>query len=408
MNSKIKIKNFGPIKNGYDQDDGYMSIGKLSVFCGTQGTGKSTLVKLYSTFIWIEKALSRGDIKAEYVEQYNRFVKKYLAYQGINEYVKKETFIHFIGEVFEFIYEYGRLKIHMRAEVSLYQRPQIIYFPAERNLISVIESASGVKAMPGALSSLLEDYNVACRSLSQDLALPVNDAKFHFDKLNKVGSVIGSDYRVRMSEASSGLQSVTPLFVTMCYLSDSVHNGVDIGGNKFSADEKSRIDKRINDILLDDSLDDEMRTTLIKKLSDNKNMRLISIVEEPEQNLYPASQELILYNMIRLSANGDDQLMLTTHSPYILNYLMLSIKAKQVELIVGTNNGNINEIDGIVPASARINGSEVSVYQMDLDGSIRMLEKYDDVPSDDNFLNQLLMSVNTKYSKLVEIQSQYE
>ena len=72
--NKLKVENFGPIKAGYEADDGYLSLNQLSVFCGTQGTGKSTLVKLYSTFVWLEKALMRGEMKASYPVQYSRFV----------------------------------------------------------------------------------------------------------------------------------------------------------------------------------------------------------------------------------------------------------------------------------------------------------------------------------------------
>ena len=59
--SKIKIKNFGPIKEGYLEDDGWLDVKKVTVFIGNQGSGKSTVTKLITTFMWIEKALTRGD-----------------------------------------------------------------------------------------------------------------------------------------------------------------------------------------------------------------------------------------------------------------------------------------------------------------------------------------------------------
>ena len=60
--SKIRIKNFGPIKEGYIENGGWISIDKVTVFIGNQGSGKSTVAKLISTFSWIEKAIYRGDI----------------------------------------------------------------------------------------------------------------------------------------------------------------------------------------------------------------------------------------------------------------------------------------------------------------------------------------------------------
>jgi len=59
--SRIKIRNFGPIKNGFEAYEGWIDIKKVTCFIGNQGSGKSTVAKLISTFTWIEKALVRGD-----------------------------------------------------------------------------------------------------------------------------------------------------------------------------------------------------------------------------------------------------------------------------------------------------------------------------------------------------------
>lgn len=54
---KLKIKNFGPIINGYEnlRTDDFFDASKCSVFIGEQGTGKSTIAKLISTLLWLEK-----------------------------------------------------------------------------------------------------------------------------------------------------------------------------------------------------------------------------------------------------------------------------------------------------------------------------------------------------------------
>ena len=63
--SRIKIKNFGPIREGFVDNDGWMDIEKVTVFIGDQGSGKSTVAKWISTFSWLEKSRHRGDIKVE-------------------------------------------------------------------------------------------------------------------------------------------------------------------------------------------------------------------------------------------------------------------------------------------------------------------------------------------------------
>jgi len=57
---KLRIKNFGPIKNGF-VDDQFMEITDLTMIIGPPGSGKSPSAKVLSTLIWIEKALVRGD-----------------------------------------------------------------------------------------------------------------------------------------------------------------------------------------------------------------------------------------------------------------------------------------------------------------------------------------------------------
>ena len=69
--SKIRIKNFGPIKEGYKESlpngtiNEWMDVKKVTVFIGNQGSGKSTVAKAISTLTWMEKALSRGDVKKD-------------------------------------------------------------------------------------------------------------------------------------------------------------------------------------------------------------------------------------------------------------------------------------------------------------------------------------------------------
>ena len=47
---KLKIQNFGPIKSGFSQNNGFMEIMPVTVVIGNQATGKSTVAKLYSLF----------------------------------------------------------------------------------------------------------------------------------------------------------------------------------------------------------------------------------------------------------------------------------------------------------------------------------------------------------------------
>lgn len=391
---QILVKHFGPIANGYNAQGGFIHLPKVSVFSGPQASGKSTIVKMVSTFAWMEKALVRGDFSREYLTRYNRF-NKICTYQNLQNYFTDDTVLHYKGDAYQFMYSNKRLDIIENIDGG-YQRPQIIYVPAERNLLSVIEQADRVKGLPESLATMLEEYNKACRSIDGDTALPIDGVYFRYDKLNRIAKLSGEGYSVRLSEASSGLQSVTPLYIVLEYLSKKLQdkNGVKTASQR-SLEEKDIIDSRIEELLRDNTLTYDERLLLLRRTADTGNKCLLSIIEEPEQNLFPQSQNAILHYLLRINtAQPNNQLILTTHSPYIIDYLSLHIKA-------GALKKKLSETmrRQFVP----INGDDVSVFECSLDGSIRQLEKYDKMPSDNNLLNNALMESNDLFNSLLEL-----
>src|SRR6266496_1824342 len=110
---KIKIKNFGPIKEGYLENEGWLDIGKVTLFIGNQGSGKSTVAKLISTFTWIEKVLTRGDFSVKYFQRKNK-LKNYLKYHRLDNYFANAerqgiVEIHYKGDSYNLDYEKGNL-----------------------------------------------------------------------------------------------------------------------------------------------------------------------------------------------------------------------------------------------------------------------------------------------------------
>ena len=157
------------------------------------------------------------------------------------------------------------------------------------------------------------------------------------------------------------------------------------------------------ELLKDDTLTPMQRQTLIKQASDVTNKLLLSIVEEPEQNQYPTSQREVLYKLIDLHNGENDQLVITTHSPYIINYLALAIKAYDIARRCPAATA---ELDKVVPQASMIDGAKVAVYQVHEDGTISLLPKYDEMPSDDNLLNNLLEESNEQFNQLLDIEEE--
>jgi AAA15 family ATPase/GTPase len=127
----------------------------------------------------------------------------------------------------------------------------------------------------------------------------------------------------------------------------------------------------------------------------------VNIVEELEQNLYPSSQKSLLYSLLKfVNKNENNQLILTTHSPYIINYLTLSIKAKKVLTRIKEIKYKESKLNKIIPIKSCIDGRQSIIYEISDDGSIAELKNYDNLPSDNNFLNNFLEKTNDDFDKL--------
>jgi len=399
----LLISNFGPINNTKKM---VLEIAPVTVIIGGQGTGKSTIAKLISEFSWLEKALERGDFQRKEIEQYNRFRKNYCAYHGIQNYFRDNTYLRFEGDLYVFEYNNNHLTIQVKRNSVPYSRPQIMYTPAERNLVSAIENADKIKRLPGSLSTLLDEYNRALRSSKDVIQLPLDGFSLNYDKLNKVVWLNGKGFKVRTHEAASGLQSVIPLSVVSNYLMRLVNANQPETIIVDSSEERLRLEKTIRTILQDKSLDDDIRLALLKELNGNvKNRRFINIVEEPEQNLFPISQRNVLYELLRIKNEmPENELIFTTHSPYLINYLSLTIKAAEIQ---ARNKGKkIKELDKLIPENVRLQGKDVVIYETMSDGSISRVKTYDGMPSDDNALNSYLNECNTVFGQLLDIEEE--
>lgn len=413
--SSIRIKNFGPINSGLasHENQGYIKIEKFTIFIGNQGTGKSSVTKLISTLTWIEKALYRGDIKETYVISYNRFVKEYCNYQNLKNYFRNDTEISYRGEIYNFEFKNNKFEVvkhpNNNPDFATYKVPKIMYVPAERNFLSAVDYPDKLKGLPKSLSTFWEEMQKSLQELSGSLILPVGNVKFEYDKSNKISRIVGSNYKIRLSEASSGFQSFVPLFLVSRNLSQSLNKEIDTSKNERSGAEQTRLKAEIEKIVNNNKLSGFLKEAALKLLSDKyRNDAFLNIVEEIEQNLFPSSQKDILFKLIEYTNDTEKSgLILTTHSPYIINYLTLSIKAFDVLSKVYKRNkaDEFNDqINNIVPVKSAVDPQKAVVYEMSDDGSIKILETYKGLPSDENYLNEVLAEGNDLFAKLLEIE----
>ncbi len=77
----------------------------------------------------------KGEYKIDYVtEEFHLFC----AFHQMQNYFRSETELHYKGTAFEMHYINGALNVKAFDNLD-YLRPQIIYVPAERNLLAVLK-----------------------------------------------------------------------------------------------------------------------------------------------------------------------------------------------------------------------------------------------------------------------------
>jgi len=408
---RIRIQNFGPVKEGVTDSQGWIDIKKVTVFIGNQGSGKSTVAKLISTFMWIEKALWRGDYPVKFFERKNKLKNQFLTYHRLENYLKNNgggaSLIEYEGDAFWIKFEGGFLNVEERP-ASNYPLPQIMYVPAERNFISYVKTPKELKFSSESLKEFVSEFDNAKNEMKGSVKLPVNNVDVEYDKLNDTINLKGDGYKVRINEASSGFQSLVPVYLVSQYLANSVKKQSE-SRDQMTSDELSRFRKGAEAIISNDSLTDEQKRIAISVLSSRFNKSsFINIVEEPEQNLFPFSQWNLLASLLEFNnMNSGNTLIMTTHSPYIVNYLTIAVQAHTLQEKIAKlkNNAALEKLGSVIPLKAIVSGEDVMVYELsEKTGTIKKLPDYHGVPTDKNYLNQALKEGNELFDKLLEIE----
>lgn len=412
---RLRVKHFGPIRDGV-KNNGWIELKRVTVFVGNQGSGKSTLAKLYSTFSWIEKALERGDYDKSWFEENDRLTKTFLSYHRLENYVsanqRNKTEIDYEGDAFTIKYVRGQMHI-TKSKAKEYHLPQIMYVPAERNFISYLKNPEELRLYSPSLTEFLAEFNYAKENIKGSLSLPINNADLKYDLLKNTLSISESAYTLELADASSGFQSAVPLHLVSQYLAKRVFEPIAHRQDTMSSKELERFRKETSK-LLTENLTIEQQRALISTLSKQFNKTaFINIVEEPEQNLYPTSQWSVLQSLLEISNQGaNNQLVLTTHSPYVVNYLTIAVQGKQLydNILKKTRDGSlIAKLANVIPLQVLLDADDLAIYQADeKTGSIAKLPMAEGIPSDSNYLNESLREGNDMFDRLLDIEEELE
>lgn len=347
----------------------------------------------------------RNLITEKYLTQHSRFRTKYAKYNGIDGYFNDDTELVFTGFHYKFYYKNGTLTIAERKQDNSFSIAKVMYVPAERCILGSFDHPTELKNLKNLnepISDFLDEYGDAKKENKTGYVMPFGGMGFEYDMLNDIPKLKNDTLDIKLSTASSGYQSSLPLLLVSKYLSDMVNS---LSNSKLTDKEKKDLQKEVEKIVKDDSLTEDVKMALLRNVSSRyRYSHFINIVEEMELNLFPSSQKSVLYELIKDANKLDaNKLVLTTHSPYVINYLTLAIKAWQLKNREGITEELLADIHRIVPEGCDVRDADVAIYQLH-DGMVESLSDYEGLPSDDNFLNIGLESTNASFDALLEIE----
>lgn len=338
----LYIKDFGPLKDVEIND-----FKRFTFFVGESGSGKSTILKVLAMMRHIYKQLNlRSYLKSGNIgKSFDINFNTYLSNGGMTGYVHSGTSLvyrryHGASAVTEIMYTSksgleGTRKSIPLAYLSL---EKIAFLSDQRGAIASLLAHNSDGAVLGFyFRETFLDFMHATEAIKQ-IDMPYLHIRYH-EKKNGAGIrkfFIGNrdsytPYDISFEAASSGIQTTTPLTLTIEYFS------------KYFDIVKSTNQSVVNLLVMNDRLASFRHDMNVGQVT----TRLIHLfIEEPELSLYPRVQRSIVNMLVGKSQSAEVPVTLTiaTHSPYIINHLNLLMKAYDKGLEIEGASLNYNDV----------------------------------------------------------------
>ena len=350
---KLTIHHIGPIKHVE------LALKRINVVIGPQSAGKSCILKIACFCAWAEKRIQLEQGKNGFTDF--GYVKEcLLTFHKLTNFIYDDSRIEYQSDQLRFVIDFGNEIFNLQwgnAKKRFdYKRPRVSYIPAERNLVSSIPNWFDVKMDSTNLKSFIADWTYAHRLCGDEASLPILNlgVKFFYDKQNdKDYILLNNGKAMELTEASSGLQSVIPMWVYLDYLFRKQYSPNEMSSSKTESENeeiaqhiyeskykkaakkageeggvyfgKVGVTKRM--FASKEDFEEFKRLALAYTHTSHSDIYL----EEPEQNLFPLTQVELVYELLKNAAAHEDRLFIATHSPYILyalNNCLLGYKVK--------------------------------------------------------------------------------
>ncbi len=380
--SRVIIKNIGAI------DYVKLDISKVNIIIGPQSSGKSTIAKIISYCYWVEKRyILDGNYKYDFVDR----LKSY--HRLSDTYFSASSYIEYESEAIYFYYNFSssKLVIERINEGEKFINNKISYIPAERNFVSSISNLGRFKESNDNIMEFLYDWYEIKRKYFRKSSLNLLNlgVSYYHRQETDSDNLILQNYNkeLLLRNASSGLQSITPLLIFIDYLTNGLANEEYIMSVNEETEWSNFLYKYYPtlcklhgyhpqkssltpDEFLYTTQFDERTSDLFNKIKKRRTSYHYSqlIIEEPEQNLFPKTQQELIYYLFKKINSKNHKVLITTHSPYILSSVNNLIYAD----ILSRRNINIEKI---INKEMLIDHKKIAAYYIENGKLISIMDK---------------------------------
>lgn len=335
------VRNIGPLR---EVD---INIESINLIIGLQSSGKSCVLKTACYCAWVEKRIELAQTAKEY-ENGTKFIDDLLSYYKMQSYLSENSYIEYVTPYLQFSYDHKNKKFSFKwkSQRWKYKRPKVSYIPSDRNLVAAIPVWSKLSLDYDNLLDFMGDWDIARKQTqAKENILDLGMGYFYDAKTNSDQIRLKNGHIIRLTESSSGVQSLVPLIIHLEYLNHDLYLNQDGLPQTFQSKEarKSLLSKLYNKVLREpssskddffvksvDGVDfvfaDSDQVNSFKNLAHNylDYDHNEIFLEEPEDNLFPTTQCQLVNWLLDsvMGAGRKDTLFIATHSPYILNQLL--------------------------------------------------------------------------------------
>lgn len=319
---KLIIHNFGPIESVE------IELKRINLILGPQSSGKSTVLKVACFCDWMERQIALSQNPEKYCQP-DFFVKNLVDFHKLEGYMHKDTYIHYENDAISFDYCAKTNKCNFTwAKTSRrwgYKRTKIAYIPSERNLVAAIPNWFQVSMSNNNIMDFMKEWEFARKRFPKKekiLGLPFSYKYNPTDKSDRI--VLPDGEELDLTNASSGLQSLTPLYIMIRYLTREYFN------ETHTSVEDAILREHLQEIVARECCDKLPQKQLEIVDSILTPYRTDLFIEEPEAHIFPSTQKEFIYSLISM-LNGRKKhfCFIATHSPYIMTAVNNMIQAAE-------------------------------------------------------------------------------